>query len=114
MTWAVITVNGYLGAKPTLKQFESGASVCSFTIYVHRQKGDEEAPLKFRAEVWSKQAEACMNLLEKGSKVTVTGMFDEETYENKEGKLVTVPVIRFAQVLDYGLKSNTPPGNPPA
>lgn len=108
----MITVNGYLGAKPTLKQFDSGATVCSFTVYVNRQKGEEEAPLKFRAEVWSKQAETCMNLLEKGSRVTVIGTFDEETFENKEGKLITMPVIRFAQILDYGLKSNHPSPSP--
>ncbi len=105
MSWALVTVNGYLGAKPTIKHFDSGAMVCTFTIYVNRQKGDDEAPLKFRTEVWSKQAETCMNLLDKGSKVTVTGTLDEETYENKEGKLVSINLIRFAQVLDYGTKT---------
>jgi single-strand DNA-binding protein len=109
MSWALVTVNGYLGAKPTIKHFDSGAMVCTFTVYVNRQKGEEEAPLKFRAEVWSKQAETCMNLLDKGSKVTVTGTLDEETYENKEGKLVTINLIRFAQVLDYGTKASESP-----
>ncbi len=79
-------------------------TVCTFTVYVHRQKGEDDAPLRFRTEVWSKQAETCMNLLDKGSRVTVAGTLDEETYENKEGKLVSINVIRFAQVLDYGTK----------
>jgi single-strand DNA-binding protein len=107
MTWATVTVCGNLGAKPTIKYFESGNSVSNLVLYVNRPRHHEDEPsppLKLYTEVWGKQAESCANLLDKGSRVTVTGSLDEETYTDREGNPATILKIRYAQVLDYGPK----------
>uniref|UniRef100_B8HXL3 Single-stranded DNA-binding protein n=1 Tax=Cyanothece sp. (strain PCC 7425 / ATCC 29141) TaxID=395961 RepID=B8HXL3_CYAP4 len=109
MTWVRVTACGHLGAKPTIKHFDSGSVVCNFVLYVSRQKrGEEEVPpLKLSVEVWGKQAESCMNFLDKGSKATVTGGLDEETYQDREGNTVTRMRIRSAEVVDYGFKPSS-------
>lgn len=110
MSWATATVSGYLGAKPNIKHFDTGSVLCTFVIYVNRRKNNEEEspePLRFYVDVWGNQAETCMNLLDKGTKATVTGNLDEESFQAKDGTLVTRTVIQFAQVLDYGLKPSS-------
>ena len=106
MTWATVTVCGYVAAKPTIRHFERGTVLCSFPLYVNRRRGDgEEAPpLKFQVEIWGNQAETAMNLLDKGTRTTVTGRLDEDHYTDKEGQPATALKIRFAEVLDYGVK----------
>ncbi|WP_162182955.1 single-stranded DNA-binding protein [Neosynechococcus sphagnicola] len=115
MTWALVTVCGNLGAKPTIKHFDTGNVVCNFVLYVNRPKSGETdgpPPLKLYVDVWGKQADSCMNLLDKGSKATVTGTLDEESYQDREGNPVTQIKVRFAQVLDYGFKpSGDRPGD---
>jgi hypothetical protein len=34
MTWAMVTVCGYVAAKPTIRHFERGTVLCSFPLYV--------------------------------------------------------------------------------
>lgn len=116
MTWAVVTVCGYVAAKPTIRHFEKGTVLCSFPLYVNRRKGDgEEAPpLRFQVDVWGNQAETAMNLLDKGARPTVTGRLDEEHYTDKDGQPATVLRIRFAEILDYGLKPSDEPAPTPA
>jgi single-strand DNA-binding protein len=106
MTWATVTVCGYVAAKPTIRHFERGTVLCSFPLYVNRRKGDGEEvpPLKFQVEIWGNQAETAMNLLDKGTRTTVTGRLDEDHYTDKEGQPATALKIRFAEVLDYGVK----------
>ena len=106
MTWAAITVCGFLGADPTIKTFDKGAIVCNFVLYVSRRKQDLELPpMKFHVEVWGKQAEICVNYLRKGSKPTLSGILEEETFTGKDGGSVTLKMIRSAQVIDFGPKS---------
>ncbi len=106
MTWATVTVCGYVAAKPTIRHFERGTVLCSFPLYVNRRKaeGEETPPLKFQVDIWGNQAETAMNLLDKGTRTTVTGRLDEEHYTDKEGQPATALKIRFAEVLDYGVK----------
>lgn len=113
MSWALITVCGYLGADPTLKTFDKGAIVCNFVLYVsHRKSNDDQPPMKFHVEVWGKQAETCINFLKKGANPTVCGTLDEDTFVGRDGNPVTVKTIRFAQVIDFGSKVNSPNAEP--
>lgn len=118
MTWAMVTVCGYVAAKPTIRHFERGTVLCSFPLYVNRRKPDGEEkeipPLKFQVDVWGNQAETAMNLLDKGSRTTVTGRLDEDHYTDKEGQPATALKIRFAEVLDYGVKPAEEPAVPSA
>jgi single-stranded DNA-binding protein len=68
----MVTVCGYVAAKPTSRHFERGTVLCGFPLFVNRRKPDGEEkeipPLKFQVDVWGNQAETAMNLLDKGSR----------------------------------------------
>ncbi len=73
-----ITIVGRLGRKPEMRYTPSGQGVTSFSVatdhqYTNGQGERVEETVWFRVSVWGKQAEACNQYLDKGSKVLVEG-----------------------------------------
>ena len=81
---------GRLCRDPEVRYTQSGKAVCTFSIAVNDGYGENKKAYFFPVVVWNKSAEACGNLLQKGSKVAVTGKLTTRQYENREGKKVTV------------------------
>jgi single-strand DNA-binding protein len=73
---------GNLGGTPQAKALQDGTSVTTFSVAVNeRGKGGEKSTAWFRVSVFGKQADACLQYLDKGSAVLVEGrlLFDKET-----------------------------------
>lgn len=73
-----LTIVGYLGNKPELRQSPSGKSVTSFNVAVNtkwtdRQGVRQEKVTWYAVSVWDKQAEVCARYLDKGRLVLVEG-----------------------------------------
>ena len=85
----IVTI-GNLTRDPEVRYTASGKAVCTFSIAVNDGYGENKKAYFFPVVVWNKPAEACGNLLHKGSKVAVTGKLTSRQYDNKEGEKVTV------------------------
>ena len=86
----IITVTGNLGNDPELRQTPSGATVTSFTIAnTPRVKKNNDwqdgETIWFRCFVWGKDATGAAQELRKGKRVIVTGRFNVESWQDKEG-----------------------------
>lgn len=69
---------GNLGRDPEMRYTPNGAAVTSFSVATSRRYASADGTMKeettwFRVSVWGKQAEACNQYLNKGSKVLVEG-----------------------------------------
>lgn len=76
------TILGNLGGKPTSKYTPDGMAVTNFSVAVNERVKNETKTIWFRVTVFGKQAEACYQYLDKGSKVLVEGRLD---FENETG-----------------------------
>lgn len=86
----IITVTGNLGSDPDLRVTPNGATVTSFTIAnTPRVKKNNDwqdgETIWFRCFVWGKDATGAANELRKGTRVVVTGRFNVESWQDKEG-----------------------------
>lgn len=82
------TVTGKQGEPPvTVKQFDSGDSVATFSIadreYVYTKPGTESKGQFYRVEVRGKAAQIAADRLQRGSKVAVAGQLVQREYEGK-------------------------------
>ena len=78
---------GNLTRDPETRTTTSGATVCSFTVAVNRQKkvqGQAEADF-FRVSAWNKLGENCQKYLAKGRKVCVVGSVTAHAYTTQAG-----------------------------
>ena len=83
-----ITVTGNLTADPEIKFFDSGAVKTGFSVAVSRQwtdtKGEKQEQTSFvEVSAWRYLAEDCARALSKGSRVTVTGRIEQQSWEDK-------------------------------
>lgn len=84
-----IAIAGNVGQDPEgIKYFESGQSVCNFSVAVRggkdKQTGEDKT-LWFRCAAWGKTAEIAAQYLSKGSKVAVSGDLDLTEFTAKDG-----------------------------
>ncbi|WP_018923273.1 single-stranded DNA-binding protein [Salsuginibacillus kocurii] len=88
-----VVLVGRLTRDPELRYTPNGVAVCNFGIAVNRtftnQHGEREADF-FNCVVWRKQAENVANYLKKGSQAGIDGRLQSRSYENNEGRRVTV------------------------
>lgn len=81
-------VTGKQGEAPvTVKQFDSGDSVATFSVvdreYVYAKKGEEAAGQFYRVEVRGKAAQIAADRLQRGDKVAVHGQLVQREYNGK-------------------------------
>ena len=84
-----ILIEGNLTKDPVLKETPKGTSVCSFTVAsnrFYRKDDDYEKEVSFiDVETWSKLAETCAGVLEKGRGVRVIGRIKQDRWNDTEG-----------------------------
>lgn len=99
-----VVISGNLTRDPDIKQTNSGTSVAELGVAVNTNiKKDgiwESKPNYFQVTVWGKQAELCSQYLQKGSKITVDGRLEWQSWENKEGNKNSRVVI-IAQQIEF-------------
>ena len=81
-------VTGKQGEAPvTVKQFDSGDSVATFSVadreYVYSKPGEEAKGQFYRVEVRGKSAQVAADRLQRGDKVGVTGQLVQREYQGK-------------------------------
>lgn len=82
------TIVGNLVADPDLKYFDSGSVKVSFTVAVNRYWKDNNGETKEQTSyvdvnAWKFLAEDAARALVKGSRVSVTGRLEQQTWEDK-------------------------------
>ncbi|WP_028245466.1 single-stranded DNA-binding protein [Pseudoclavibacter soli] len=88
----VQTFYGNITADPELRYTGNGTAVTSFTIaqsvgFYDREKGEyvEKNTAFLRVSAWRGLAENVAQSLHKGQRVTVVGVLEQTSYEDKEG-----------------------------
>ena len=101
----LVILIGHLARDPEIKFFDSGNSVCNFTVattkkYVDKSKEKQEKTQWHNITAWGKLAEICGQYLKKGSSVYIEGRIEYEKYE-KDGveKYITKIVASSMQML---------------
>jgi single-strand DNA-binding protein len=96
-----VVLVGRLTADPDLRYTPNGVAVANFRIAVNRpftnQQGEREADF-LNCVIWRKQAENVANYLKKGSLAGVDGRMQSRSYENQEGRRVTVVEVQAESV----------------
>ena len=83
-----ITIHGRLTADPTLKQTQSGVSVCSFTVAVDRsftKQGEEKQVDFFIVNAWRGLGEMVAKYFCKGKEILVSGEMQSRKWQDKDG-----------------------------
>lgn len=99
-------------------RYSQGANpmaIASFSIAVDRKfkrDGEPEADF-FNCTAFGKQAEFCEKYLKKGTKVVVSGRFQNDTYTNRDGQKVystkcMVEEIEFAESKNASSNTSAP------
>ncbi|MCH8545333.1 MAG: single-stranded DNA-binding protein [Cryomorphaceae bacterium] len=98
-----VTLIGNLGAKPEIREFESGNKLATFRIATndYRYNGDGEKVKEthwHRLKAWGKLAENITNLTDTGTEIAVEGRLVTNSFKNKDGEdvnLIEVEVNDF-------------------
>lgn len=84
-----VTLTGNLTRDPELRQLPGGASLASLRLAVNRrekQDGDwTDRANFFDVTVWGRQAESCVQYLEKGRPIAVQGRLRWREWESSDG-----------------------------
>lgn len=86
-------LKGNVGQDPELRTTQSGVKVATYSLAVYRTNAkDKDNPITdwFNIVAWGDQADLVSANIRKGAKLIVVGKFQTRSYENKEGKKVTV------------------------
>lgn len=86
-------LKGNVGQDPELRTTQSGVKVATYSLAVYRANAkDKDNPIAdwFNIVAWGDQADLVSANIKKGTKLIVVGKFQTRSYENKEGKKVTV------------------------
>lgn len=84
---------GRVGQDPSVKYFESGKVVCTFTLAVDRM-GKKEDPFWFDVEFWGKQAETLGTYLKKGTLISVQGSLRFDYWDDRStGDQRSKPIV---------------------
>lgn len=86
-----------------MRMFESGATLCTVTLAVNRQKrkGEEQAPDWFDLEIWGRTAEIAGEYVRKGTLIGVNGSLgfsrwsDRTTQETRERAVIKVDQLEL-------------------
>lgn len=86
---AEITLTGNLTADPEIRYFDSGTAKAEFSVAVNRVWNDANGEKKehtsyFKVEAWKYVAEDVARVLTKGVRVTIKGLIEQKTWDDKE------------------------------
>lgn len=85
---------GNLTADPQTSTFDSGRSVCRFTIAINRFSRSENNAVDYiNIVAWEQLGANCQKFLSKGSKVAVLGRIQTGSYEKDGVKRYTTDVV---------------------
>ena len=99
-----LTVTGNLTKDPEIK-YVASTTVCNLYIAINRSykvKGSDDLKQEtvfINVVVWGNEAERCGQTLVKGDEVLILGRLTQRSWENKEGKKITVTEIRANHVI---------------
>ena len=111
-----VVLVGRLTRDPELRKTPSGASVCSYTLAVSRnrsaQPGQPEADF-ISCVTWNRQAETMAQYLHKGSLLGIEGRIQTRSYDNQQGVrvYVTEVITDSVQFLEPKSAVNSQPRN---
>lgn len=84
--FATISYQGRLTSDPETKVLDSGSTLCKFTVAVNRRiPGGGEHTSFIPTVVFGNEAVNCAKFLTKGRIVLVTGEFQTDKYEDRNG-----------------------------
>lgn len=112
---------GNLTRDPEQRTIPSGATLCTFGVACNRRRKTEGQPDAdfFTITVWREQGERCMQYLQKGRKVAISGSLQMRTYDAQDGTKRTVLDVTADDVEFLTQNPNTlgestpPPAKPP-
>lgn len=98
---------GNLGAKPEIKNMESGKKLAVFSIATsesyHNTKGEKITDTQWhRVIAWGKIAEIAEKYLDKGKEVAVEGKLVYRSYHGKEGGKKFITEVQVNDLLLLG------------
>ena len=94
---------GRLTAQPELKKTNSGASVCSFTIAVDRDRQRDKSDV-IPCVAWNQTAEFVCNYFDKGRLIAVNGSLQNREWTDRDGHKRTASEITVDRVWFCGDK----------
>jgi single-strand DNA-binding protein len=111
---------GNLGSNPESKKLDGGGTLTKFPVATNKYWTDEDGN-KQQSTQWSRvvcfgrQAENCMEYLEKGSRVFVEGELNTRSWDNDDGETQYITEVKAQKVHFLGGTSDTPDDvEPPA
>lgn len=97
---------GRLTKAPEMQEFGTN-KIAKFGLAVNRRfkKEDQEADF-FNIVTWNKQADLCLNYLDKGSQVAISGRVEIDKWQDKEGNnRYTTNIV--SEEIEFLSKANT-------
>jgi single-strand DNA-binding protein len=101
---------GNLGAKPEVKETESGKKLAQFSVATSESyrnaKGEKITETQWhRLVAWGKLAEIAEKYLDKGKEVAIEGKLINRSYTDKEGNKKYITEIQVNELLMLGAKA---------
>jgi single-strand DNA-binding protein len=92
MNFNKVILGGRLTAKPELKTFGPGGSVCNFRVASNRFWKDakgakQEEPCFIDVVAWNKQADMIHSSFDKGNQILIEGHLKHDVWDGKDGKV---------------------------
>ena len=81
----VVTLIGNLATEVELRELPDGRKVANFVLAIDRASSDGGADF-VRVCAWDRQAELCLEHLEKGRRIAVDGRLRSSSWEQEDGK----------------------------
>lgn len=113
-----VFIIGNLTKKPELRSTKEGSSVTDLRIavsrnFLNKDRERQEEVCYVDVVVWARQAETCVEYLDKGSPVLVEGSLQQDTWETSNGEKRSKIRIRAQRVqfLSRGSKSESSQGS---
>ncbi|MBN2190882.1 MAG: single-stranded DNA-binding protein [Candidatus Aureabacteria bacterium] len=113
-----VFIIGNLTKKPELRSTKEGSSVSDLRIavsrnFLNKDRERQEEVCYVDVVVWARQAETCVEYLDKGSPVLVEGSLQQDTWETSNGEKRSKIRIRAQRVqfLSRGSKAESSQGS---
>lgn len=100
-----VAINGRLAADPALRSTKDGTPVCSFSVAVNRDKGDQAD--FFDIVAWKGTAEFVFRNFSKGSSIIIKGRLQSRTYEKDGQKRKAIEIVAESVYFAGGKKTET-------
>lgn len=109
----MIQVIGRLGKDVEVKTFESGSTLCKFSIatndYYRNTEGEMVTETQWHnVAAWGKIAQRMSTALQKGSEVVIQGKLTYNSYEDKEGNMRYFPEIKASDFVRVSTPAKAP------